>query len=161
VFSGSVDIDPDAFTIVQRSDSDAAPTGFTVASSFACVKNGNTTVTLTFNDSTRNNAGALVDGNYQLTIDGSKVQRMGTGLTLGADFVYGDTADESFYAFYGDNNGDRSVNVFDLLAFRRAYRSSIGDTSYDANFDFTNNGNVNVFDLLDFRRNYRNTLPFV
>jgi hypothetical protein len=103
----------------------------------------------------------LDDGNYQLTVDGSKVRTLGTGLTLGANVVYGDTADEPFFALYGDNNGDRTVYVFDLLAFRQTYRASAGDSNFNANLDFGDDGVVNVFDLLNFRQNYRKTLPFV
>jgi hypothetical protein len=161
VFSGSVDIDSDTFSVVQLSDGDGAATGISVTSNFTCTKDGDTTVTLTFSDSTRNASGMLDDGNYQLTVDGSKVRTLGTGLTLGANVVYGDTADEPFFALYGDNNGDRTVNVFDLLAFRQTYRASAGDSNFNANLDFGDDGVVNVFDLLNFRQNYRKTLPFV
>ena len=160
-FNGSVDIDSDAFSVVQRSDGEGNPTGISVASSFTCTKNGDTIVTLEFDGSTRNNFGALEDGNYELTIDGSKVRSADTGITLGADFVYGDTPDEPFFAFYGDNNGDRNVNIFDLLGFRQAYRASTGDANFNSDFDYGGDGIINVFDLLQFRQNYRETLPFV
>ena len=160
-FSGSVDIDPDAFLVVQRSDGDGLATGTVLASSFTCAKNGDTVVTLTFSSSTRNGGGFLEDGNYQLTVDGSKIRRADTGLTLGGEFVYGDSADEPFYSLFGDNNGDRIVNVFDLLAFRQTYRASAGDSNFNSNMDFGGDGNVNVFDLLQFRQNYRKTLAFV
>jgi hypothetical protein len=160
-FSGSVDIDPDAFGIVQRSDGEGVPTGTLLSSSFACTKDGDTIVTLTFSSSIRNAAGFLEDGNYQLTVDGSKIRRTGTGLTLGGDYVYGDSVDEPFYSLYGDNNGDRRVNVFDLLAFRQAFSSSAGDANFNAGFDYGGDGNINVFDLLSFRQNFGETLPFV
>jgi GH35 family endo-1,4-beta-xylanase len=160
-FDGSVEIDPDAFTVVQRSDATGAATGIPVAASFSCVKNGDTIVTLEFDSSTRNNFGALEDGNYQLTVDGSKVRRLGTNLTLGADYVYGDSVDEPFFALYGDNNGDRRVNVFDLLGFRQTYLASASDANYNLNFDYSGDGVVNVFDLLKFRQNYLKTLAFV
>jgi V8-like Glu-specific endopeptidase len=160
-FSGSVDIDPDAFSLIQRSDGDGNATGFAVASSFTCTKGNDTVVTLTFGSQTRNGAGALADGNYQLTVDGSKVRRAGTNLTLGADFVYGDSSDEPFYTLYGDTNGDRLVNVFDLLGFRRAYLTAEGDADFDSDLDFNADDVINVFDLLSFRQNYRKSLPFV
>jgi len=160
-FNGSVDIDPDAFTVVQRSDGDGTATGIPVATNFTCDKNGDTTVTLVFDSATRNNFGALEDGNYQVNIDGSKVRQSGTDITLGADFVYGDSADEPFFALYGDNNGDRTVNVFDLLAFRQTYAASTGDSDFNPIFDYSGDGIVNVFDLLKFRQNFRKTLAFV
>ena len=160
-FSGSVDIDPDAFTVVQRSDGDGTPTGTVLSSSFTCAMNGDTIVTLTFGSLTRNASGFLVDGNYELTVDGSKVRRAGTGLTLGGEFVYGDSADEAFYSLYGDNNGDRSVNVFDLLALRQTYSASTGDSNFNPALDFGADGTVNIFDLLQFRNNFGESLPFV
>ncbi len=160
-FSGSVDIDPDAFTLVQRSDGDGTPTGTVLSSSFSCAMNGDTIVTLTFDSLTRNAAGFLVDGNYELTVDGSKVRRTGTGLTLGGEFVYGDSADEPFYSLYGDNNGDRIVNIFDLLALRQTYSASTGDSNFNPALDFGADGTINVFDLLQFRNNFGESLPFV
>jgi hypothetical protein len=160
-FSGLVDIDPDAFRVVQRSDGDGTPTGTVLSSSFTCAKNGDTIVTLTFESLTRNASGFLADGNYELTVDGSKIRRSGTGLTLGGEFIYGDSVDEPFYSLYGDNNGDRNVNVFDLLAFRQTYFASTGDSNFNAGLDFGGDGTVNVFDLLEFRRNFGESLPFV
>jgi len=159
-FDGSVDIDPGAFEIIQRTNGDGTVTATPVSSNFTCDKGGNTVVTLTFVDSIRNSAGFLEDGNYQLTVDGSKLTRSGTGLTLGANVVYGDTADEPFFALYGDSNGDRKLNIFDLLAFRQTYLASAGDANYDSSLDYGADGLVNVFDLLQFRQNYLKTLMF-
>lgn len=160
-FDGSVDIDPDAFSVIQRSDGNSNPTGIAVASSFTCTKNGNTVVTLTFENQTRNGSGALADGNYQLTVDGSKVRLSGTELTLGADYVYGDSFDEPFFALYGDWNGDRTVNIFDLLAFRKTYLAAVGDANFSASLDHNADGFINVIDLLFFRKNYGSSLIFV
>ncbi len=160
-FSGSVEIDPDAFSIIQRSDGDGVPTGMILSSNFVCTKDGDTVVTLTFSSSTRANTGFLEDGNYQLTVDGSKIRRTGTGLSVGGEYVYGDSVDESFYSLYGDNNGDRRVNVFDLLALRQTFSSSTGDANFNASFDYGGDGRINVFDLLSFRQNFGKTLSFV
>ena len=161
-FDGLVDFDADAFTVIQRSDGNGTATGTAVATSFTCAKvDGNVVVTITFESLTRNNAGALVDGNYQLTVDGSKVRRAGTDLPLGTDFVYGDTEADGFFSLYGDTNGDRNVNLFDLLDFRRTYFSSAGEADYDSSLDYNADGTINVLDLLQFRRNYFDTLAFV
>ncbi len=161
-FDGKVDFDPGAFSVIQRSDGDGMTTGASVTTSFAVNEtSGDSIVTLTFDSLTRNGAGALADGNYQLTVDGSKVKRRGTDLTLGADFVFGDVEGENFYSFYGDATGDRNVNVFDLLRLRQTYLASAGDANFDASLDFNGDGNVNVFDLLGFRQNYLESLPFV
>ena len=160
-FSGTVDIDLDAFEIIQRSDGDGTETGAVLSSNFTCSKDGDTVVTLTFSSSTRNASGALADGNYELTVDGSKIRTAGTGLTLGGEFVYGDSADEPFFALYGDNNGDRLVNVIDLLAFRQTYLTSTADANYNSGLDYNGDGIINVLDLLQFRQNFGENLAFV
>jgi endonuclease/exonuclease/phosphatase family metal-dependent hydrolase/uncharacterized Zn-binding protein involved in type VI secretion len=160
-FEGLVDLEPDAFTVIQRSDSDGNATGtnVTVVSTSIDVS-GNTVSTIAFDSLTRNNAGALIDGNYELTIDGSKVARRGTDLTLGSDVVYGNSADDNFFAFYGDDTGNGTVDVFDLLAFRQTYRAEAGDSNFDANLDFNADASIDIFDLLPFRSNYRETITF-
>lgn len=160
-FGGSVDIDADAFSVIQRSDKEGSATGISVASNFTCSKDGDTIVTLVFEDLTRNNFGALADGNYQLTVDGSKVRRFGTDQTLGTDFVYGDSADEAFFTLYGDIDGDRTVNAVDLLSFRKTYSAVTSDANFIPSFDSNGDGRVNAIDLLQFRKNYRKTLAFV
>jgi len=61
---------------------------------------------------------------------------------------------------FGTSNGNGSVNVFDLLDFRRTYRQSSGDVGYDASHDGDGDGDVDVFDLLRFRRNYNTTFQW-
>lgn len=61
---------------------------------------------------------------------------------------------------YGDSNGDRTINVFDLLSFRRAFQSSVGDADFDASLDFNDDGTINVFDLLPFRQRFGESLDF-
>ncbi|QEG23077.1 endonuclease/exonuclease/phosphatase family protein [Mariniblastus fucicola] len=161
VFDGDVEFDSGAFNVIQRTDVDGTTTGTSVATSYTTAAvGGNTQVTITFDSMTRNAFGALVDGNYQLTVNGSNVRRTGTDLTLGSNYVYGDTAGEDFYSLYGDSNGDRTVNVFDLLALRQTYLAQAGDANYNASLDFDNNGIVNVVDLLRFRQNYNRSLNF-
>ena len=161
-FDGSVDFEPDAFSIVQRSDGDGNVTAVPVMASFTCsVVDDSTVVNITFDSHVRNNSGALEDGNYQLHVDGSKVFRSGTDLALGTDVVFGDTEGDGFFSLYGDTTGDRSVNVFDLLDFRRAWQTSAGAAEFDPALDYNDDGTINVFDLLQFRKNYQDTLAFV
>jgi hypothetical protein len=158
---GDVEVDANAITLIQRSNADGV-TGTVVETNQTCSLDGdgNTVLVITFTSLTRNGVGDLEDGNYQLTIDHTKVRRAGTSITMEQDFVIGDTAADNFFAYYGDNNGDRTVNVFDLLAFRQTYRLSTGDTGFNAAMDLEGNGTVNVFDLLGFRQRYRESLPF-
>ena len=103
----------------------------------------------------------MVDGNYQLTIDSSKVKVAGTNRTMLADYVFGDDEDDGFYSYFGDNNGDRSVGVLDLFAFRQTYRKNVGDAGYNVNFDYNGDGTVSVLDLFHFRSRYTRRLDFV
>lgn len=159
-FAGVVDFGPNAFEVIQRSDLSGS-TNLSVDTSFMRqVIDGNTFVTLTFDSLTRNAFGSLVDGNYQLTINASEVTASGTGIAMASDYIYGDSADETFYSLYGDTDGNRTVNVFDLLSFRQAYLSTAGDSNFDSALDFGGDGSINVFDLLGFRQRYLRTLSF-
>ena len=128
---------------------------------------GATVVTLTFSGAFTSASG-LDDGNYQLTVLGDRItSSSGTAMdgdgdgNAGGDFVFGDSASDNFYRFFGESDGNRSVTVVDLLQFRRAWDSTIGDADYSAQFDTDADGDIDVFDLLAFRRNYANTLDFV
>jgi len=127
-------------------------------------------VTLTFSGNlTVGSSGRLVDGNYELVVDGSKVVSVDTSVAWDADgdgvaggfYTYGDNEADNFFALFGDGSGDRNVNIFDLLGFRQAWRSSMGQPDFNASYDSDGNGEINIFDLLAFRQNFRKTLPFV
>jgi len=127
---------------------------------------GSSVVTLMLSGAlTESATGSLIDGNYELVIDGSKVfgsegqQLDGDGDgSAGGDFVFGDEATDNFFRLFGDSTGDRQVNIFDLLHFRQSYRKSIGDVGFNSQFDSNGDGVVNIFDLLRFRNNYRKTI---
>lgn len=65
---------------------------------------------------------------------------------------------DGFHRLFGDFNGDKTVNVFDLLGFQQAYLSSNGDSNYTVAADNNADGNVNILDLLAFRSNYRTSI---
>ena len=158
---GDVEVDANAITLIQRSNANGE-TGTVVSTSHVSSLDGdgNTVLIITFSSLTRNDSGILEDGNYQLTIDHTKVRRAGTSITLEQDFVFGNTATDNFYSLFGDINGDRTVNVVDLLAFRNSFLQSTGDSEYNPAMDFDGNGTVNVIDLLPFRNRFLSTLPF-
>ena len=120
--------------------------------------NNQTVATVRFESLIRNSENALEDGNYQVTLVADLVTR--SGVPLVEDFVFGDEESDGFYVLYGDADGNRSVNVFDLLQFRESFRTSIGDASYAFFMDFDAGGSVDVFDLLQFRTRFRRSLPF-
>ena len=115
------------------------------------IVDGKTVATLTFSGSDII-SGSLPDGNYRLTILDTITDSAGNQLDGDGDGVAGGNATDEFFRFYGDGNGDRSINVFDLLGFRTAYGPSGGDNNPD--FDFNGDNQVNIFDLLQFRNRF-------
>jgi hypothetical protein len=87
--------------------------------------------------------GAALDGNGD-----------GTG---GDNFVYTDA--QGLFRFYGDVNGDTSINGFDFGFFRNAFGTQVGDANYLSYFDFDQDGVINGFDFGQFRTRFGTTLP--
>ncbi|WP_158222512.1 SdrD B-like domain-containing protein [Rhodopirellula sp. MGV] len=111
--------------------------------------------------------GSLVDGNFELRVDAAKIVSVdGFGLDAnrdglaGDDFVFGDQESDQFFRFYGDVNGDRSVNGTDFLFFRGTYAKSSGQPGFDDRFDYNQDGTVNGTDYLYFRGQYGKKLLF-
>ena len=157
-FDGDVTLAPGAVSFLQRSTATAVtnePVAVTVNTQF----DGNQTMaTVSFDSHVRNSANALVDGNYQITLNADLVTL--DGVPMREDFVFGDQENHGFFSFFGDADGNRTVNIFDLLGLRQTYLSVAGTPDYDYFFDFDANGVVNVLDLLPFRIRYLDTIPF-
>ena len=108
----------------------------------------------------------LLDGNYQLVIDSSKVLRNGLAMdgdadgVAGGDILWGDEQADAFYALYGDVNGDRTVGFSEFLGFSPAYDTQVGDANYDELFDYDMNGAIGFPDFLKFSANYGKNLDF-
>ncbi len=164
-FDGAVDIDTDAFAVTKRGVGGGA-----VNSAFTTTvdEHGNTVATVTFGGGFTRAGFNLVDGNYQLYIDPSKVRRAGTLVGLdgdgdgqvGGDFVFGDEAADKFYAMFGEANGDRAVGFVDFLRFRNTFGSSRDDSSYNQDLDFNVDDAVGFIDFLAFRSRFGQDLPF-
>ena len=159
VFDGDVELAAGAVDVVQRSTA-TEETFVSVSSNVSTqLVDGQTVATIQFSSHTRNPDNVLVDGNYQLTLNGSFITR--DGFPMSNDVVFGDEQAHGFFCFYGDSDGNRSLNIFDLLAFRQTYLTSGGDSAYRAYMDYAADGLVNIFDLLQFRTRFGQTLPFV
>ncbi len=155
---GDVEFAAGAISVVQRSTATAAtfvPVSTSVSQQLV---NDQTIATIQFESLVRNSENALEDGNYQLTLTADLVTR--SGVPMSEDFVFGDVASDGFFAWYGDSDGNRTINVFDLLSFRQTFGAFAGDASYAFFMDFDAGGSVNIFDLLQFRIRFGNTLPF-
>jgi hypothetical protein len=162
-FDGLVAIDSGAFSVTRLGEN-----GGSVDVSFLTSINGQgqTVATLTFSGSQTRANGMLIDGNYQLAIDGSKILRGGLELdgdqngTAGGDFVYGTEASDRFFALYGDLDGDRIVNLSDFNAFRASFGRTLGDSAYRAELDFDGDGLIGLSDFNQFRSRFGRLLAF-
>jgi hypothetical protein len=155
---GDVDFAAGAISVVQRSTA-TEPTFVPVSINVSQqLVNDQTIATVQFDSLTRNSDNALEDGNYQLTLTADLVTR--NGVPMMEDFVFGGVESDGFFVFYGDSDGNRANDIFDLLSFRQSYRTSSGDPGYVFFMDFDAGGSVDIFDLLQFRTRFRNTLPF-
>jgi len=161
-FDDIVTFSPGAFELIKRGTGGGAVDVNPVIDN----SSGSSVVTLELSGAFAGVAG-LVDGNYQLTVVGDLItSSFGTAIdgdgdgTAGGDLVFGDTEADNFFRFFGDLDGNRGVDVFDLLGFRQAFSTSAGDSAFNEQVDSNADGIVNVFDLLAFRNNFRDTLDF-
>ncbi len=156
-FSGQVDIDANAFQVT-RIGGPTIPTSFTTAINGA----GKTVATITFSgvDLVRGTMNALMDGNYVLVIDATKVRIGSNPLdgdndgTAGGNYVFGDSAADKFFTLYGDVNGDRIVTVSDFNSFRESFGRSVGHPLYRPELDYNGDGTVAPFDFNEFRKRF-------
>jgi hypothetical protein len=93
--------------------------------------------------------GGLPDGGYRVTIAAADVTDIaGNPLAAGQTF--------DFFAFAGDANHDRTVDVQDLLIMGQNYNAT-GRTFAEGDFNY--DGVVDVQDLLLLGQRYNTTLP--
>jgi hypothetical protein len=92
---------------------------------------------------------SLVDGNYALTVFSS-------GISVG---LSGGDKTSSLFRLFGDVNGDKTVNITDLTAFRNAFGTISTDTSFLPFLDFNGDGVINLTDLTQFRSRFGVILP--
>ena len=131
---------------------------------------GKTVVTLTFLDGPsvvfRPTGNTLADGNYELTIDASKVTAFDMELdgdedgAAGGDYVFGDEEADAFFRLFGDLDGSRFVGNNDYALFRLAFRKALGEEGYDPLFDSDGSGFIGNNDYALFRLHFRTGLPF-
>jgi hypothetical protein len=153
-FDGTVQIAAGAFTLTKR-----GPGGGNVTLNTPTITTvGNQTfVTLTFSGSfTRGTMKALLDGYYQLTIDGSKLTRAGQQLDTNSDGVggdlyqFGDDEFDRFFALYGDTNGDGLVGMAEYAQFQSAFGKTPSSFGYNILLDYDGLG-IGVSDFAQFR----------
>ena len=118
----------------------------------AQVIGGKTVATLTFSGAGIN-GGSLADGDYTLTTLDTLTDNAGNQLDGDKDGNAGGNATDQFFRFFGDVNGDRSVNIVDFFQFRNAFRGN-----YNAAFDYNGDGAINIIDFFQFRSRFGSSL---
>ncbi len=164
-FDGEVDVAASAFAVHRRSlDSD---TGGVVNSSFSTqVINGATVATVTFSGISTRGDGALIDGNYELRIDASKITRDGNALDgdrdgiNGGNYEYGTESTDAFFSLYGDLNGDRMVSLAEFNAFRAAFGKNSTQAGYSRELDYDDDNAIGLSDFNQFRNRFGKQLLF-
>ncbi|MEM9826110.1 MAG: hypothetical protein AAF958_05950, partial [Planctomycetota bacterium] len=119
-FDSRVQLEDDAFVLTNTTLNETV----TYESEISIIDE-QTVVRLTFNTGASVSAGRqLLDGEYRLLIDDSKAGSFGSPLdgdgdgTAGGDYIFGASPADDFFRKYGDENGDRSVNLLDFAGFR-------------------------------------------
>ena len=164
LFSGSVDIDNGAFTVLRLNgdDQEVVETVFVASDDGS----GNTVARLEFSGPLTRAGGALLDGNYRLIVDASKVRVAGSSVLLdgdgdgqaGGDFQFGGTANDDFFALYGDSDGDRTVGFVDFVRFRNGFGTTSGDVGYLDELDFDDDETIGFLDFVQFRNRFGQSL---
>jgi len=164
-----IDVDADAFSIVNRDDISISPdVSFTTE-----LVNGSTVATLTFSDPDLtdpdliNASGSLPDGNYELTINGDLIDNAqgiafdadGDG-TPGGELVIGDQVEDGLYRFFGDSDGDRDTDGIDAFLLIGTIFVSADEPNFNGIFDFDGDDDVDGIDAFPFINNIFQMLPF-
>ena len=152
-FSDVATLDVGAFAILNRATQAAVGAVLVSADSTS----GYTVATLTWSGVQTLN-GSLVDGNYQLTIDATKVHDTALGTNLdgdhdgspGGNYIFGAAAADNFFRLFGDCNGSRKVDGADFAYFASSMNKKLTDAGYLWYFDIDNSGQADGSDLAYF-----------
>ena len=88
------------------------------------------------------------------------VTPQGPASTVRSDGLSGGaSAGFNFHRYFGDVNGDATVNGLDFGAFRAAFGTSAGSPAYLAYLDYNGDGAINGLDFGEFRPRFGLPLP--
>jgi hypothetical protein len=97
--------------------------------------------------------GSLADGNYTLSIRSDLVHdAFGRSLDGDANGAAGGDHTDAFFRLYGDSDGDRDVDLRDLVRFLGTLGRQEGDPRYAWYSDVNSDGRVDVIDVIAFAR---------
>jgi arylsulfate sulfotransferase len=141
-FNGAAILDPGAIEL-RRQDGSLVRLHADIS-----ILGGKTVAVLTFLG-TEFIGGSLADGSYTLTVRSDRVHdRWGAELDGDGNGSAGGDRVDGFFRLFGDSDGDRHVDVRDLLRFLGAFGSRTGDPNYLWYLDYDGNGAVGVLDLV-------------
>ena len=123
-------------------------------------------VTLYLNDDAFESLSTLVKGgesaSCNLTWDTSVFSKGNYAISAAVDAVLGenDTADNTLVGnnvtatIPGDVDGDRDVDIFDIVVLADAYGSKEGDTKYVPDYNIDGSGTIDIVDIVIATGNY-------
>ncbi len=147
-FDKEVNVEADAFTLT-KIGADGGPVGSVTAAAANVL--GRTLVRLSF-DGAHTQNDSLVDGHYQLQIDGSKI--ISDGVMLDGGSGPGTAYVDEFFRLFGDGNGNGIVELLDFAMFRRSFGTRAGDDQFAIAFDSDHDNSIGLLDFANFRRNF-------
>ena len=121
---------------------------------------GRTVVDFTFDsgDLRVTNFGSLIDGDYELIIDASRITAAGVQLDGNGDGTTGDdyvmSAVDGFFRKYGDQSGNDGVGLDDFAAFRQTFGKSEGQDGYLDGLDSDGDNTISLGDFAAFRSSF-------
>lgn len=145
-FDRLVTVDPGAFELRQQGGS------LVELSVGTSIVNGRTVAAIAFAGPDIV-GGSLADGNYTLSIRSDLVHdAFGRSLDGDANGAAGGDHTDAFFRLYGDSDGDRDVDLRDLVRFLGTLGRQEGDPRYAWYSDVNSDGRVDVIDVIAFAR---------
>jgi hypothetical protein len=147
-------IAPGAFTLTRAEGGTYAAVVRSVTSG-----DGKTTIVLGFTGpGVTASTGALPDGHFTLTIDGSQItDGLGQALDADGDGFAGGTKGVAFRTLFGDLNGDGKVDASEVAESAHHNGARAGDPAYVWYLDFNGDGVINGRDQREVARRYAQT----
>ena len=121
---------------------------------------GKTEVLLTFNSP---NAGVVIpsDGNYELRVLATSVMSGGPEpLRMSEDYLFGTTAADAFFRYFGDTDGDRDIDALDLGRFGLEFMQNGDSLGLNSQLDFDGDGDIDGRDFGEFDSRFLTRLEF-
>src|SRR5262249_7138197 len=139
-FGGAVVLDPGAIEL-RRQNGNLVNARISIS-----LVGGKTVAVLTFTG-TEFIGGSLSDGHFVLTIRADRVHaRWGRQLDGDGDGTAGGNRVASFFRLFGDSDGDRDVDLYDLARFLTTLDRHPGDPHYLSYFDVNGDDRVGLID---------------